>query len=111
MAYDQNATDRVRHILKGRKGVTERHMFGGIAFLVNGNMCCGLNDDKLMLRLGNAEAARVLTEPNTSPMDFTGRPLKSMVYIEPAGYALDSDLVVWVDHALRYAKNLPPKNK
>jgi TfoX/Sxy family transcriptional regulator of competence genes len=109
MAYNHEAADRMRHILRRRKGVTERHMFGGIAFLVNGHMCCGLNGDRLMLRLGNAEAARALSEPDASPMDFTGRPLKSMVYIEPAGYASDDDLGAWVDRALRFAKSLPPK--
>lgn len=84
-------------------------MFGGLAFLVNGHMSCGLNGERLMLRLGNDEAERARTEPHTSPMDFTGKALKSMVYVEPAGFRSDDDLSAWVDRALKYAKSLPPK--
>jgi len=84
-------------------------MFGGIAFLLNGHMTCGVNKESLMLRLGNEDAAKALTEPHARPMDFTGKPLKSMVYIDPAGYRSDADLLHWVSRALKFAKSLPPK--
>jgi TfoX/Sxy family transcriptional regulator of competence genes len=109
MAYDQETAQRIRDLLNRRKGITERKMFGGLAFLVNGHMACGLNGERLMLRLGNEEAAQARTEPHTSPMDFTGKPLKSMVYVEPAGFRADDDLRAWVNRASKFAKSLPPK--
>ena len=110
MAYREEIAERVRGLLKRRKGVTERRMFRGIAFLVNGHMSCGVNGHKLMLRLGNEEAARALMEQHASPMDFTGKPLKSMVYIEPAGYRSDDDLRAWVNRAVKFVRTLPPKS-
>lgn len=109
MAYREEVAERIRDLLKRRRGVTERKMFGGIAFLYNGHMYCGVNGEDLMLRLGNDESAKALTEPHTRPMDFTGKPLKSMVYVNPEGYDADDDLQAWVDRALQFAKTLPPK--
>ncbi len=84
-------------------------MFGGVCFMINGNMCAGVNDKLLMLRLGNALAAEALAEPHTRPMDFTGRPLKSMIYVEPEGYDADEDIEGWVGRAADFAKTLPKK--
>ena len=109
MAYREEVADRIRGILARRRGVTERKMFGGIAFLRNGHMFCGVNGEDLMLRLGNDGAAKALTEPHTRPMDFTGKPLKSMVYVDPQGYDSGDDLRTWVDRALQFVKSLPPK--
>jgi TfoX/Sxy family transcriptional regulator of competence genes len=109
MAYREEVAERIRSVLDGTRGVTERKMFGGIAFLYNGHMCCGVNGEDLMLRLGNEDAAKALMEPHTRPMDFTGKPLKSMAYVNPEGYDADDDLRAWVDRALRFAKTLPPK--
>jgi len=86
MAYNESAANRVRKLLKRRKGFAERKMFGGIAFLLNGNMCCGVVDDDLVLRLGPELAAEALDKPHTREMDFTGKSLKSMVYLAPTGY-------------------------
>jgi len=72
-------------------------------------MCCGVNGDNLMLRLGNDDATKALSEPHTRPMDFTGKPLKSMVYVDPKGFAADDNLRSWVDRAMGFAKSLPPK--
>ena len=109
MAYREEVAERIRSVLDRKRDVTERKMFGGIAFLYNGHMCCGVNGEDLMLRLGNDEAAKALTEPHTRPMDFTAKPLKSMVYVNPEGYDADDDLRAWVDRALRFARTLPPK--
>lgn len=109
MAYDEALAERIRGVLKGREGVTERKMFGGIAFMVNGNMCCGVTTGEMMLRLGNEGAAAALDEKHTRAMDFTGRPMKSMIYVEPAGYGTDDDLRGWVDRALVFANSLPAK--
>ena len=92
-----------------RRGVSEKRMFGGVCFMINGNMCAGVNDKLLMLRLGNALAAEALAEPHTRPMDFTGRPLKSMIYVEPEGYDADEDIEGWVGRAADFAKTLPKK--
>jgi TfoX/Sxy family transcriptional regulator of competence genes len=109
MPYDDKLATRVRALLSRRKGVSERAMFGGLAFMLNGNMCCGVVGDTLMLRLGEAGAARALGEKHARPMDFTGRPLKSMVYVAPAGLRTEAALRGWVDRAVAFARTLPAK--
>jgi hypothetical protein len=84
-------------------------MFGGIAFLLNGNMCCGVVGRKLVLRLGREGSAAALEERHTQPMDFTGKPLKTMVYVTPAGHKPDADLRTWVTRAVRFTRSLPVK--
>ena len=110
MAFSEALANRVREALGKRKGITERKMFGGLAFLLNGNMCCGVMKDQLMLRLGESGAAEALAEPHTRPMDFTGRPMKNMVYVEPAGLASEEALRKWVGQAVAFASTLPAKS-
>lgn len=109
MAYDESVAARIRSALAARNNIDERKMFGGLAFLSRGNMCCGVVGDTLMLRLGNEGAAQALAEPHTRPMDFTGKPLKSMVYVAAPGIASDVDLNRWVRRAVSFAETLPPK--
>lgn len=109
MAFDEALADRVRDVLAPREGVAERRMFGGIAFLVGGNMAVGVNGEELMVRLDPADAERALAEPDVRPMDFTGRPLKGFVYVAASGIAEDSDLAEWVDAGAERAASLPPK--
>jgi TfoX/Sxy family transcriptional regulator of competence genes len=109
MAFDETLADRIRAALAPRAGVTERRMFGGIAFMVEGNMAVGVIDDDLMVRLGTEDAEKALAEPSTRPMDFTGRPMKGMVYVDPTGTAGDDDLAGWVDAGAEFAASLPPK--
>jgi TfoX/Sxy family transcriptional regulator of competence genes len=109
MAYDQPLAERIQALIGQRRGVTEKRMFGGLAFLLNGNMCCGVMKDRIMLRLGPEGVAAALREPHTEPMDFTGRPMKGMVYVVPEGYENDSELEKWIETAVRFAKTLPPK--
>jgi TfoX/Sxy family transcriptional regulator of competence genes len=109
MAYDENLAERIRAVLKDQPAVSERKMFGGLAFLVAGNMACGIVGEELMLRLGKDGADAALDEPHTRPMDFTGRPMKSMVYVAPAGFASEQQLRAWVDRGVVYARSLPPK--
>ncbi len=109
MAYDEPAADRVRALLETRDGYSERKMFGGLCFMLYGNMCCGLVGSDLMLRLGPEAAAAALEEPHVREMDFTGRAMRSMVYVDPAGYASDADLQRWLDRAAAFAATLPPK--
>lgn len=109
MAYSDELASRIRQALTPRADVMERKMFGGLAFMLRGNMCCGVVGDMLMLRLGNEGAAEALGEPHTKPMDFTGKPLKSMVYVGPEGTASIEDLHRWVNRGADFAASLPPK--
>jgi len=109
LAFDESLAARIRRALARRSGIDERRMFGGLAFLLRGHMCCGVVDDTLVLRLGNDGAAAALEEPHTRPMDFTGKPMKSMVYVGPDGIADDDDLHRWVNRAADFAATLPPK--
>ena len=84
-------------------------MFGGLAFLLNGNMCCGVIDKNIVLRLGKEGAEKALDERHVTEMDFTGVPMSSMVYLRPAGYKTDEDLKRWVKRAVDFTKTLPVK--
>ena len=109
MAFDEQAAERVRRILRRRSGVSERKMFGGPCFLLNGHMCCGLVGADLVLRLGEEGTSKALTEPDTREMDFTGKPMKSMIYVRPPGYASDDELKAWIDRAVKFVRSLPAK--
>jgi hypothetical protein len=109
VAYDEDLADRVRAVLPDGAAVTERQMFGGLAFMLGGHMACGIVKDTLMVRLGPEGADRALDQLHVLPMDFTGRPMKGMVFVEPAGLAGDA-LRRWVDAAACYACSLPPKH-
>jgi TfoX/Sxy family transcriptional regulator of competence genes len=108
VAFDEVLADRVRDVLAARPELSERKMFGGIAFMLGGNMCCGVVGEDLMVRLGD-DGERALAEPHTRPMDFTGRPMKTAIYVDPEGTANDADLAKWVEAGADYAASLPPK--
>lgn len=109
MAYNEALAQRIRVALGRHADFTERKMFGGICFLLNGNMVCGTSSEELMLRLGDEGAQAALRESNTREMDFTGRPLKSMIYVTPEGIVSDRDLESWVKRAADFVSSLPPK--
>jgi TfoX/Sxy family transcriptional regulator of competence genes len=109
MAYDVGLADRIRVVL-GRLGeFAERKMFGGLCFLVNGHMCCGIVKSDLMLRLTPEAATAALCEQHTRPMDFTGKSMKSMIYADAAGIDSDLSLETWVRTARQVARALPSK--
>ena len=108
MAYSEALADRIRDALGPRAGLSERQMFGGIAFMLGGNMAVGVVGEDLMVRLG-PDAERALAEPHVRPMDFTGKPIKSMIYVGAAGIESDEDLASWVEAGAAYAESLPPK--
>ena len=110
MAYDETLADRVRAVLAEEDGLSERKMFGGLAFMLHGNMACGIVKDELMLRLGPEGADSALDRPHVRQMDFTGRPMTGMVFVAPAGLEGDA-LGDWVTRAVGYARALPPKAK
>jgi TfoX/Sxy family transcriptional regulator of competence genes len=109
VAYDEQLADRVRGVLAFRDSVSERKMFGGLAFMLAGNMACGIIGGELMVRLSPEDAERALREPGVRPMDFTGRPMKGIVYISPEAIATDAALAAWVDEAAVHAASMPPK--
>ena len=110
MAFDEQLAQRVRNLLDGQPDVTERKMFGGIGFMVGGNMCCGVIGDELIVRLDPARAEELLeSEHGARPFDFTGRPMRGWLFVSPAATADDGDLEKWVDRAETYVASLPAK--
>jgi len=110
MAYDEQFADRVREVLADEAGLTERKMFGGIAFLLDGNMSVGLwSGGGLMVRVGPQGAAEALAQPHTREMDMKGRPMKGWVVVAPEGLTTDEELAGWVREGVAFARSLPPK--
>jgi TfoX/Sxy family transcriptional regulator of competence genes len=109
MAYDRGLAERVREVLVDRPGITERAMFGGLAFLVDGKMFVGILNASLMARVGPERHEDALAMPNVRAMDFTGRPMKGYVYVDPPAMAADQDLRAWVLWCVQFAATLPRK--
>jgi hypothetical protein len=109
LAYDEALAGRVRDALALEPDLTERRMFGGLAFMLRGNMCCGIVGDELMVRVGPRGHASALAAPHVRPMDFTGPPMVGMVYVERDGTAAEDDLRGWVERGADFARSLPPK--
>ena len=108
MAYDEQLAERVREVLAPLPGVVERKMFGGLAFMVDGHMCCGIVGDELMLRLGIDGAEDALERAHVRPMDFTGRPMAGMVFVSSEGLR-GAALAGWVERSTGFVRTLPPK--
>jgi TfoX/Sxy family transcriptional regulator of competence genes len=109
MSYDLEVAGRVRRLLSGRDEVNEKKMVGGLSFLLNGNMCCGVAGSDLMVRVAAGQREQALREPHVRPMAFGGRVLSGFICVEPAGFAADVDLASWVQRGLDVAGGLPPK--
>ena len=109
MAYDEGLAARIREVLADREDTVEKKMFGGLCLMVRGHMAVGIVKETLMVRTGKEAHAEALTRAHARPMDFTGRALKGMVYVDPAGFESDEDLAGWIDVGLRHAESLPPK--
>ena len=109
MAYDIGLAQRIREALEDRPGLSERAMFGGLAFLVDGKMFVGIQDGVLMARVGPDRHQDALAVPHVREMDFTGRPMKGYVYIDPPGIRVDEDLKAWVQWCVGHVSSLPAK--
>lgn len=109
MAYDEGLAQRVREALEERGDVTEKKMFGGLAFLLAGNMSVGIVNDQLMVRVGPEAHQEALGLPHAREMDFTGRSMKGFVYVGCEGFEVDADLEAWVERGVRFAASLPAK--
>jgi hypothetical protein len=109
MAYDEGLATRVRDLLGDQPGLAEKKMFGGLAFLLGGNMACGVRGEDLIVRLAAEETDAALAEPGTRLFDLTGRAMKGWLLVDPGGHAEDDDLRRWVGRGVAYAHTLPPK--
>jgi TfoX/Sxy family transcriptional regulator of competence genes len=109
MSYDEQLASRVRKALAGGRDVVEKKMFGGVCFMVDGAMCCGVLKNELIVRVGAAHHAEALAQPHTRPFDFTGRPAKGMVYVSAAGTGSDSALADWIQRALTVHRQALPE--
>lgn len=109
MAYDEQLAGRVRRALARHGTVTERRMFGGIAFMLRGNMCCGVLGKDLVVRVGPERYKDALALPYARPMDFTGRALKGFVYVGVEACRMDAALGKWMRMAADFVSSLPPK--
>lgn len=108
MAYDEKLAARVRTLLSDRTDVSEREMFGGLTFMVAGHMCCGVSGDELIVRLDPDREDDALATRHARPMDFTGRPMRGFVTVQPQGLK-GARLPRWVREAVARAESLPPK--
>jgi hypothetical protein len=116
MAYDEGLADRVRSILEGRgtllgTSLREQKMFGGLIFLLNGHMCCGVRNTELLLRLSPEGAGEALRRPHTRPLDPTGRRVRSLIFVSEHGTDLDQALEEWIEIAVAFVRTLPPKGE
>ncbi|NQD92373.1 TfoX/Sxy family protein [Pseudomonas sp. CrR25] len=109
MSYDEGLAERLREALQGHQDITEKRMFGGLAFMSRGYMFLGIIGEVLMARVGPDSYTETVSLPHVREMDFTGKPMKGYVFVDPPGFESDSDLVEWVEKCHRFVQSLPPK--
>ena len=109
MAFDEALAARIRALLADRKGITEKKMFGGLAFLLDGRMCCGVLNSDFVARVSAEDQPAMLRKPQVRPMDFTGRPLKGFLYVGPAAIRTAASLGAWIERCVAFARSLPAK--
>lgn len=106
---DKALVERIRPLMKHRKGYSERKMFGGTCFMIYGNMCVGPWKGSLIVRLDRERHDDIQAEAFVHPMDITGKVMKGWARVEPAGIASDDDLRAWISRAVQFARTLPSK--
>lgn len=109
MAHSEELAKRIRGLLKGKYDFNEKKMFGGLCFMINGNMFCGVIKDNLIVRVGSEAYEDALAKPNVHPLDFTGRPLRGFIYVDPKGYSTREALLNWVKKGIEFASSLRTK--
>lgn len=109
MAFDQKLGERIRSILSDLTEFEEKKMFGGLCFMVQNYMCCGITKEDLMVRVGPDHYEKALDHPHARIMDFTGRPLRGYVYVDEGGLVSDKELEAWVNKGITFVNTLPPK--
>ncbi len=109
MAFDTDLAGRVRQQLGPQQGLSEKKMFGGLGFLLNGNMCCGVHGQELIVRLAPEQTEQALSRPHTRIFDLSGRPMKGWVLVQLEGLASETALAEWIQTGVAYASALPAK--
>jgi TfoX/Sxy family transcriptional regulator of competence genes len=109
MAFDDELAHRVRILLNVRADVDEKRMFGGIVFLLAGNMSVGIRGDELIVRVGPEGSEEALRQPHTRPFDITGRPMKGWILVAAEGVRSERQIAAWVARGAGFARSLPPK--
>ena len=109
MSYDEGLAERLREALQSRRGISEKKMFGGLAFMSRGYMFIGITGDVLMARIGPEYYEQALSRPHVRVMDFTGKPMKGYVFVDPPGFESDSALSDWARMCHRFVQSLPAK--
>lgn len=109
MAFNESLAARIRSALARKKGITEKKMFGGVCFLLNGNMLVGVWKEFLIARLGPDQGEDALLEPHVRKMDITGKPMKGWVMVEPEGVEDDGQVKDWIQRAVKFVGKLPGK--
>jgi TfoX/Sxy family transcriptional regulator of competence genes len=110
MAYDEDLADRIRELIASEAGLTEKKMFGGLAFLINGNMSVGVSGQGgLMVRVTPAETDALIARPHARPFEMRGRQMRGWVRVDPEGVRTKRQLEPWVRRGVAYARSLPPK--
>ena len=109
MAFDEGLAHRVGNLLRNQPGLVEKKMFGGVGYLLHGNMACGINKNNLIVRVGPDKYEAALERPYTTVFDITGRPMKGWVVVEPPGFETEEMLKGWVQQGVDFALSLPPK--
>jgi hypothetical protein len=109
MPYDELLAFRIRALLGPLPNLVEKKMFGGVGFLINGNMACGVHKNDLIVRVGTANYEQALSRLHARPFDITGRPMAGWVMVAPEGCAREADLKAWVEQGLAFALSLPAK--
>ncbi len=108
---DEALVDRIRPFMKRRKGYSEQKMFGGLCFMINGNMCVGPWKGSLIVRLAKEDHEATQSRPHVKPMDITGRIMKGWARVEPAGIESDEELKAWIDSSVKFVQALPGREK
>lgn len=110
MAYDKQLAERIREYFADRDNIEEKTMFGGLAFMMDGNMCVGATEQRLMARVGPKHYEQALQHMYATIMDFTGKPLKGFVYVEPEALQTEKGLHLWLRQCDTFVSSLPPKH-
>jgi TfoX/Sxy family transcriptional regulator of competence genes len=109
MAYSEALADRIRQAFGGRRGLVEKKMFGGVGFLLHGNLCVGVWKTSLIVRLDPTDAQDLLKQPHVRVFDITGRPMKGWLLVEAEGLESDQQLTEWIEQAVAFVATLPAK--
>lgn len=109
MAYDEGLAQRIREVLDVTPGIEEKKMFGGVGFLLKGNMACGVNEENLIVRVGPDNYENALKEPHVREFDMTGKPMTGWIVVEPPGFDVDEDLIAWIARGVIFTSSLPAK--